>query len=95
MILKEENQKIADDARKCCLIKHPGLPVRITIETTSKCNLRCRICQIKRPTTGDKEKSRDQLIKIIKGFRESSERFILINDLAYPNRKYFWEKYIS
>lgn len=51
-ILKEENQKIADDARKCCLIKHPGLPVRITIETTSKCNLRCRICQIKRPITG-------------------------------------------
>lgn len=30
--------------------------------------------------TGDKEKSRNQLIKIIKGFRESSERLTLIND---------------
>lgn len=30
--------------------------------------------------TGDREKSRNQLIKIIKSFRESSERLMLIND---------------
>lgn len=52
MIFKRENQEIADEARKSCLIEHPGLPVWITIETTNNCNLKCRICQIKRPKLG-------------------------------------------
>ena len=47
--LKEKNIAIADNARENHLIQHPGLPVRITVETTNQCNFRCKMCQTHRP----------------------------------------------
>jgi len=47
--LKKINREMAEGAFKQILSDASFLPVRITIETTNACNLRCPMCQIHRP----------------------------------------------
>ena len=46
--LKQKNKELAEKAWNLGLLENPAMPIRVTLNTTHKCNLHCIMCQFHR-----------------------------------------------
>lgn len=61
--LKQKNKELAEKAWNLGLLENPAMPIRVTLNTTHKCNLRCIMCQFHRHPSISKRiiKKKDEL----------------------------------
>ncbi|PWI47102.1 hypothetical protein CEE45_13265 [Candidatus Heimdallarchaeota archaeon B3_Heim] len=62
-LLKQKNKENAEKAWNLGLLENPAMPIRVTLNTTHKCNLQCIMCQFHRHPSISKRiiKKKDEL----------------------------------